>query len=337
MTELNRWWEQDSAERYWMEITDRRDLGDDLIAPQVDDAGRLYWSYNLINEVRDGDVILHWHKHLMGEPSIVGWSRATGLPETATIVWQARGTAGRAHGPSAREPAWRMPLTDYTPLLAPVGRAEVRAAEPGLRTALSQLTDAHDKPLYLPFAFSDKRPVRAAQGYLVKFPKAFLDPFNELDPLPRPDKRQDSAVPPRSSPEPGDSGYITDPRVRRAIERHAVARASAYFAELGYDVEDVGAIASYDLRVRNPDEERRVEVKGSSGHALSIELTVGEVRNAREHELTDLFIVDHIEWWREPDGSISTDGGQERVLHDWTPAEMDLAAARYRYNVPERW
>ena len=35
--ELHRWWEQDPKERYWLEVTDRRDLGADLNAPQTND------------------------------------------------------------------------------------------------------------------------------------------------------------------------------------------------------------------------------------------------------------------------------------------------------------
>ena len=34
------WWSQDPREVYWLEITDRLDLGIDLKAPQADDYGR---------------------------------------------------------------------------------------------------------------------------------------------------------------------------------------------------------------------------------------------------------------------------------------------------------
>ncbi len=77
---LNTWWDDEPDERYWLEITDRSDLGADLLAPQVDDAGRPYWSYNLVTEVRQGDVVLHWHKSLVAVPAIVGWSLASGVP-----------------------------------------------------------------------------------------------------------------------------------------------------------------------------------------------------------------------------------------------------------------
>ena len=58
--EKQRWWDGDSAESYWMEITDRSDLGVDLKAPQRDDSGAEKWTYALVREVSPGDVVLHW-------------------------------------------------------------------------------------------------------------------------------------------------------------------------------------------------------------------------------------------------------------------------------------
>lgn len=76
---INDWWTAEPAERYWMEITDRQDgLGDDLNAPTLDGGGRPYWSYSLVTETRPGDIVLHCHDKLAGEPAIVGWSEVVG-------------------------------------------------------------------------------------------------------------------------------------------------------------------------------------------------------------------------------------------------------------------
>lgn len=40
---INAWWDGDSTETFWMEITDRADLGANLHAPQSDGSGRDYW------------------------------------------------------------------------------------------------------------------------------------------------------------------------------------------------------------------------------------------------------------------------------------------------------
>jgi hypothetical protein len=42
---INEWWVDDPAQKYWMEITDREDLGGDLRAPQVADDGNPEWGY----------------------------------------------------------------------------------------------------------------------------------------------------------------------------------------------------------------------------------------------------------------------------------------------------
>ncbi|MGK5114753.1 protein NO VEIN domain-containing protein [Geodermatophilus sp. CPCC 205506] len=333
---LNRWWDEEPSERYWLEITDREDLGADLHAPKLDDAGRPYWSYNLVTEVRADDVVLHWHKSMLGYPAIVGWSVATGVPEDSSIVWQARGSFGRRHGPTGPEPAWRMPLRDYTPLLSPIGQATLRREEGAVRTVHDDLVGRFRRPLYFPFALSERRPVRTAQGYLVKFPSALVQVFEELASLPTATPRsRPSRTTPRPVPGRGGAGYQSDFRVRSAIETHAVDRAVGYFAELGYEVENVGAFESFDLLVKKDSELRHVEVKGSSGDAVTVELTDGEVRHARRHQPTDLYVVDGIAWRRQPDGSIATSGGNDRVLHDWMPGSEDLSATRYRYRLPE--
>ncbi|WP_324276832.1 hypothetical protein [Blastococcus brunescens] len=88
---LNTWWTADPAQRYWMEITLRDDLGANLKAPKLN-AG--VWSYDLVGEVKPGDRVLHWSGKAR---ALVGWSdvmeSATTVPE---YTWQPRGTSGRA-------------------------------------------------------------------------------------------------------------------------------------------------------------------------------------------------------------------------------------------------
>lgn len=46
------WWEGIREERFWVEITDRPDLGFDLAAPQVNEDGHSYRSYDLVSGPR---------------------------------------------------------------------------------------------------------------------------------------------------------------------------------------------------------------------------------------------------------------------------------------------
>ena len=47
---INDWWADDPNERYWIEITDRQNLGDNVIAPQL--AGSLHVVPGLSNSAR---------------------------------------------------------------------------------------------------------------------------------------------------------------------------------------------------------------------------------------------------------------------------------------------
>jgi hypothetical protein len=336
---LNEWWREDATERYWMEITDRDDLGADLHAPQLDDASRENWTYALVTAVRPGDVVLHWHKRLRGYPGIVGHSVAAGAPIEDQIVWTAHGSYGRVRPSTTPEPSWRLPLTDYTSLPEPVGQDAFRAIEPRLRKIKSDLEKRHGRlSLYYPFAFSDTRPVRAAQGYLVKFPAAIVGAVRALASIraPVPDtpspNRSDAATAASEARALGGSGYLADKVLQLAIERHAVRWAMDFYSNRGYEVKDVGSERSYDVHATRGAEGLHVEVKGSTGLAATVELTRKEVVHSRE-ALTDLVVVDQIGWSRQPDGSIQTFGGRARRWASWSAADSLLQPTRYRYEL----
>jgi hypothetical protein len=101
---LNLWWSDRPAERYWMEITDRPVLGDDLLAPQTGGTGRPEWSYTLVTETRPGDVVLHWHDE-GSRRALVGWSEVTGPLSAGTITWQAHGTVAAPAAPPRQDQA----------------------------------------------------------------------------------------------------------------------------------------------------------------------------------------------------------------------------------------
>lgn len=104
-----RWWDGYPDEVFWLEITDRADLGLDLHAPAADEEGYDYWSYAFVREVREGDVVLHYRARPHGEISY--WSRAVGEPYKDEVVWGAHGQAsGRGPVDPYPRPGWRRPL-----------------------------------------------------------------------------------------------------------------------------------------------------------------------------------------------------------------------------------
>ncbi|RVX44928.1 uncharacterized protein DUF3883 [Nonomuraea polychroma] len=126
--------------------------------------------------------------------------------------------------------------------------------------------------------------------------------------------------------------FMQDAKIRQAVERHAVERATQHFESLGYTVRDVGAQRSYDLHITKGSKELRVEVKGSTTSPGSVELTANEVANA-DGICTILVVVDKINLAYEDSQPLPRDG-RLRVWWNWQPAADNLSATRYRYTLP---
>ncbi|MBF5093737.1 hypothetical protein F1643_03740 [Azospirillum sp. INR13] len=170
-----RWWMGDPHECFWLEATDRDDIGMDLRAPLADAKGRDNWRYTLFREARPGDIVLHYDGKVA---AITGWSTVAGPAASQPITWAARGSYARKRGAQAVElPGYSVPLRDLTRLATPITLAAIRKQKDRLITLTQSLQQAAGKaPLYFPFELSD-RPVRPMQGYAFKLPAAFLALF----------------------------------------------------------------------------------------------------------------------------------------------------------------
>ena len=79
---MSAWWEHDETERFWVEVTDRRDIGADLNAPAASESGGQVASYELLKAPAEGDVVFHYSKP---EGSLVGYSFVVGKPWEDTV------------------------------------------------------------------------------------------------------------------------------------------------------------------------------------------------------------------------------------------------------------
>jgi hypothetical protein len=134
-----RWWASDSREIYWLETTDRPDVGVDLNAPEVNEEGKSYWSYDFVREVAECDLVFHYET-----PSerVAFWSRAVGQPYQAEVVWGAHGQAS-GRGPVAPypRPGWRRPLDGPFPVSQPVTLRDLQAREDELARIYRELRE----------------------------------------------------------------------------------------------------------------------------------------------------------------------------------------------------
>ncbi|MCP2264383.1 protein of unknown function (DUF3883) [Promicromonospora thailandica] len=339
---INEWWANDPTQRYWMETIKRRDYGDAIRAPHRKQNGAAMPYYELVKFVQDGDVIFHWDTDRpSGAPSaFVGWSIVDGAPyETDSVVYS---DASPTSGTEAL-------LRDYTALDELLDYNEVNKRFGEVRAVRDALAGRFDGLLYFPFNIRKDGTLRAGQGnYLTKFPVELLAVFPELVTDRRIRSSRSDSRGARSNGallqsqeirgerrQATEAGYVADAKVRRAIEMQAVRQAIDYYELQGYEWVDVGASQPYDLLLTQPGVlgERHVEVKGSTGEATTVELTIGELDHARNHQPTDLFVVSDISWRREGD-LVVTDAGRAHLIENWSPRRSSVKPIRFRHTVP---
>ena len=156
------WWSRDPAERYWVEISDRDDFGDDLIHEVEKADGTLMPSYGLArDEINLGDVVFHYDLIWDG---IRSWSQVTEPFIEDHEHWEVG-----LDGPFSLKPALPYKrLGDAADRIARVYVGLPRSREPAQ---------------HLPFVIS-RTGLRVRQTYLAKLPRAMLDLFPQLDIMP---------------------------------------------------------------------------------------------------------------------------------------------------------
>lgn len=170
-----RWWSDKPEERFWLEVTDRETLGQDLRAPRQDGGGRSNWRYTLFEEANVGDIVFHYEKP---KSAITSYSTISGMPEPAEVTWAARGTYARSKGTKPHpQDGYVRPLSGFTKLTAPVHLADLIARTAEVQQIMEELSSSSTGPLYFPFELGLKRPMRPLQGYAFKLPAAFVSAF----------------------------------------------------------------------------------------------------------------------------------------------------------------
>ena len=170
------WWVERPEERFWLESTDRPDVGIDLRAPEKDSKGEDNWRYSLFKNAREGDLVFHYDKNRRAITSV---SRIAGPPAARSITWAARGTSARARSASpVQVEGYFVPLRDNIPLSKPVTLDDLRRSKVNLAKIHENL-GVKGAPVYFPFELS-ARPVRPLQGYAFKLPAGVVHAFPEM-------------------------------------------------------------------------------------------------------------------------------------------------------------
>ena len=158
---VNRWWEDDPSEIYWIEITDRPDIGVNLKAPQSRNSGHF-----LVKEVKSGDVVYHYD---INSKSFIGRSIATGEWWEEEIEW-----------PHPR-PGWYAEIVGFEPV-GPISLSRFQEDWDLIASKRAELISMVGTA-YFPFESGEKRPTRPVQGgYLCKMPRFMVEFLELLDP-----------------------------------------------------------------------------------------------------------------------------------------------------------
>jgi hypothetical protein len=341
------WWEREAGENVWMEITRRDDIGADLKAPSAARGGVTTASYVLVPQVQPGDIVVHYDSR---QEAIVGVSVASSVAEPAPIYWVARGGYARRAGEQPRWlPGLRVTLDQYRQLEPPVTLAEIRQHKDALLALRQRIqARANGQPIYFPW-IPYRDTLRTFQSYLVKMPHEAISLFSQLrqavEQTKTPASEVDLASPAEQAIEavkdaagkvarPGrGQGFQVDQDVKVAVEALAMNMATEFYS-LEWDVEDVHGTESYDLICRRGGEVKHVEVKGTTTDGAEVILTPNEVRHAREHPRTALFVLSDITVERAEDGTVTATGGKQHLYDPWCLDDGTLTPLGFRYQVP---
>lgn len=334
------WWESSLEEKFWVESTDRTDIGRNLLAPISTHAGQ-----KLVAFVEDGDVIFHYYQPTK---SVVAFSVAKGFPKIDEIRWPDRKR-------SEISPAYKIDLINYTELDDPITLKEIQDEQSSIRSIKAALDKKYDgKSIYFPFQIPKEKVIQPAQGaYLSKMPKALVDLFPtvvqqleqdiapEISHIKAPITSKLATYKPMSPRTPVESSYgiQTDEKKKKATELRGMALATKYLEKLGYTVEDVSSQKrlGYDLRALKGDDVVGVEVKASIMSRIEVAVTTAEVEYAQiagEEFRSLLYVVDQIVCSKDGD-EYKTSGGRERFWWDWSPDSDSLSPIDYRFTLPK--
>ena len=175
---INQWWAGDPRQRFWLETTDRADIGVDLHCPQRDAQNQGTPGFSLIWCVQVGEVVFHYDLNIR---AITAWSRAAGHVTEAPTIWLShRGATRRRLQQERPQPGWWLDLDGPFPVDPPLTLSHMRESATNIRTVRDELRSAHRGSLYFPFSFYGGMELRPQQPYLNKLPAEFVELFPAL-------------------------------------------------------------------------------------------------------------------------------------------------------------
>jgi hypothetical protein len=130
-----------------------------------------------------------------------------------------------------------------------------------------------------------------------------------------------------------DEGYPSDPRIRKAIEKHAMKVAQEHYEKNEqYTVDpEKYRTESYDMECKKDGSTLHVEVKGTQGSGKKIILTEREIEHA-ERQPMELCVV-----WGIKVEKGKASGGTLAIYREWNPRhKYKMECIAYRCTLPKQ-
>jgi hypothetical protein len=130
-------------------------------------------------------------------------------------------------------------------------------------------------------------------------------------------------------------GFGLSAEQRRAVEMRAMSIVEDMYVSDGWKMDNTSDTQPFDFLGTRGNEQRFIEVKGTSGPGETVVLTHGEVAHAKQHSAETVLVVVAGIVLTEAEGAWHAEGGRVSVhLHPWSPEPDRLFATEYRYSVP---
>ncbi|CAN2188560.1 Domain of unknown function DUF3883 [Candidatus Nanopelagicaceae bacterium] len=337
---MNTWWKDDNSENLWVEITDRSDLGKNIIAPKRAQQGKVTPGYELLKHVSEGDLVFHWwmRPKLKESRGFYGYSTVVGTMQEGVLPWKSRGRYASLE-PEGEKPATFWNLDGFTEFNRPVLIGDINSKMPEILELLNEMEQQFGKPVYFPFCERQGK-LAVNQTYFAKLPLAFLSVI-KLQTLEMVEQDLTAAknvtriVPKNKRQSAVGFSRQMDPLKRIAVEKYAEDMVFNMLVDNGYQVERYGK--PFDLLAVKGEEVLKVEVKGKSEYATSVEVTVNEVevaKNQKNEYRTLLAVVDGIDLVNN-DGKWTGSNGRLRLWWDLVFSEESLYPTKYLFTLPE--
>ena len=331
---MNTWWNSFNEDYFWMEVTGREDIGENLKAPATDGSGNDYWSYSILKKMYPGDIVLHYD---LNSKSILGVSQVSKRWVSKATTWV---PSKKRKNQRISRPGLLVDLKDFK-RIKPIKLKSIQKQNEKIKNIINYLR-GNGKTPYFPFSpATDKRKYLSTnEGYAFIVTEDFINLFpslkNSIENIETTKESSKQRKAKAKTKNKSKSVSKVNSAKNEAIELYAVKKAIKFYEKKGFTVEEMPRKNyPYDLEAKKGNIELHIEVKGSSvDEPASIDVSRKEVEHSRKNPTKSvLLIVHNIRATLTSKNKYKTSGGKIIEEKPWKIDNKQLLVRSYRYTL----